>query len=294
MPKVILYVAIFIIGFIGASLWAFWLAVRPPRISIPGTPELYRLPAEDVITKTVDGLKLAAWFIPRRDLRPAEVSASSGAEEAVILLHGYPAEKADMLPIAEALHPQFATLLLDMRYFGKSEGRMTTLGLRERDDLGRAVDFLEGQGFRRIGVFGFSLGGAVGIMAAAEDGRIGAVAAYAAFSDLQTLGHELYQNLWMLKYPLVELMQLWSRAFLGGDPTAISPSATAAKLTIPTLIIHSREDEQIPFSHAEQLQRALAGNPAAEFYFLEHGRHGELPDDFDERVRVFYTRHLLR
>lgn len=307
VAKVLLYLGIFAVGFIGVSLWAFWLAVRPPRIAIPGTPGLYRLPAEDVVIETADGLKLSAWFIPaavadsrdRRNLRPEAVSGGDDTDDslkeaAVILLHGYPAEKADMLSIAAALYPRFASLLLDMRYFGESEGRATTLGLRERDDLKRAVDFLDSRGFRHIGVFGFSLGGAVGIMTAAEDNRIGAVAAYAAFSDLRTLAYELYSNLWLLKYPLVELMRLWLRAFLGGDPTAISPAAAATKLALPTLIIHSRKDEQIPFAHAERLRQALAGNSAAEFYFIERGRHGELPDDFTERLIRFYSQSLLR
>src|SRR5438046_2249802 len=95
---------------------------------------------------TDDGLKLAAWLVPR-----------PGAP-AVILLHGYPADKADMLPIAARLAPRFTVLLLDQRYFGRSEGRLTTLGFRERRDLGRAVDFLATRGVGAVGVFGFSLG----------------------------------------------------------------------------------------------------------------------------------------
>lgn len=283
MIKVLLYADLFAIGFVAVSLWAFWLAVRPPRISIPGTPALYRLPSEDVVVESADGLKLAGWLIPAADGRN---------DAAVILLHGYPAEKADMLSIAAALHPRFATLLLDMRYFGKSEGRATTLGLRERDDLKRAIDFLESRGFRRVGVFGFSLGGAVGIMAAADEPRIRAVAAYAAFSDLETLGREAYSLLWPLNYPLVELMRLWARLFLGGDVTRPAPAAAAGDLPIPVLIIHSRKDEQIPFRHAERLREALARNREAEFYFLDRGRHGDLPPDFEARLVTFFSAHL--
>ena len=288
MPKVLLYVGVFIVGFVGVSAWGFWITVRPPRIAIPGTPALYRLPAEEVTIETADGLELAAWFIPRQ----GSGQVPGGDDAAVVLLHGYPAEKADMLSIAQALHERFATLLVDMRYFGKSQGRATTLGLRERDDLKRAVDVLRAWGFEQIGVFGFSLGGAVGITAAAEDPRIGAVAAYAPFADLRQLGYEAYARLWVLKYPLVELMRLWGLAFLGGDVTEPSPASAAARLAMPVLLIASREDEQISFRHAERLAKSLSTNPRAEFYFLEHGRHGELPDDFGARVRLFFERHL--
>src|SRR5438046_8662833 len=177
---------------------------------------------------TDDGLKLAAWLVPR-----------PGAP-AVILLHGYPADKADMLPIAARLARRFTVLLLDQRYFGRSEGRLTTLGFRERQDLGRAVDFLAARGFGRVGVFGFSLGGAVALLAAAEDPRIRAVAAYAPFADLRLLGHDLYAWLWLLKYPLVGMTRVWSRVFVGGDITRAAPVAAAAGLAVPALPIASR------------------------------------------------------
>lgn len=283
MKRLLVYSGIFTIGFLAASLWNFWQVVQPERLTIRLTPKDYRLPAEALTIRTDEGLKLAAWFIPPKDGRRAPV---------VVLLHGYPAEKADMLPIAAALHPHFATLLMDLRSFGKSEGRLTTLGLRERRDVRRALDFLAGLGYTHVGVFGFSLGGALGIMTAAEDDRIQAVAAYASFSDLKTLGYEVYSRLWMLKYPLVELLVLWGRVFLGGDMTKPSPATAAERLSTPVLLIHSREDEQIPVAHAERLRRALAKNPKAEFYFLDRGRHGQLPPDFDERIIKFFRTHL--
>ncbi len=292
MGKVLLYAGIFIIGFVGVSLFSFWLAVKPPKIQIPYTPEAFRLPAEAVTIETTDGLKLAAWFIPRRGSVEVPRTSPGANDPALILLHGYPAEKADMLPIAAALHHDFATLLLDLRYFGKSQGRFTTLGLKERDDLKRAIDFLVRRGFTEVGVFGFSLGGAVGILTAAEDERISAVAAYAPFSDLKKLGYEAYASLWILKYPLVRLMTLWARLFFGGDITRPLPAEAAQELSIPVFVIASREDEQISFSHAERLKLALAQNPDAEFYFLDRGRHGELPLDFEERLVEFFKKHL--
>lgn len=278
--RLFVYSALLITGFVAVSLWSFWLAVRPPRLTVPLTPNDYKLPAEEVTIVTADGLRLSAWLIPR-----------PGAP-AVILLHGYPAEKADMLPLAATLHPSFTTLVMDLRYFGRSEGRWTTLGFLERSDLGRAVDFLAERGYARVGVFGFSLGGAVAMLTAAEDRRLRAVVAYAPFADLRTLGHDLYSTLWVLKYPLVELMVFWSWLFLGMEVTKLSPVAAARALSAPVFLIHSRRDEQIPFRHAALLQDALASNPNAEFYFTEHGGHGELPRDFEARVTEFFIKHL--
>ncbi len=278
--KLLFYALVLAGGFLLASLLSFWIAVRPPRIAIPLQPKDVRLAVEEVTITAEDGVRLAAWLVER-----------PGAP-AVILLHGYPAEKADMLPIAAALAPRFTVLLMDQRYFGRSEGRVTTLGLRERSDLRRAIDVVAARGNPAVGVFGFSLGGAVALLTAAEDPRIKAVAAYAPFADLRMLGHQLYAWLFVLKYPFVGMMRVWSRVFLGADLTAPTPAAAVATLSIPVLLVASREDEQIPFRHAERLREALAQNPRAEFAFMARGRHGEMPPDFEARLTRFFLLYV--
>jgi pimeloyl-ACP methyl ester carboxylesterase len=283
--KALVWVALACGALLVVSLWTFWMAVRPPRLTIPGAPADYRLPAQDLTLTTADGVRLAAWLIP------AAVSRTPGDTPAIVLLHGYPANKSDLLPIAGAFHARFTVLLVDFRSFGKSEGRATTLGFRERADLRSAVDTLAQRGWTRIGAFGYSLGGAVAILGAAEDPRIRAVAAWAPFADLRVLGRDLYAMFWLLKYPFVELMVVWSRLFLGGDITRPSPEMAAARLSIPVQIWASRDDDQIPFAHAERLQRALAGNPRAEFQF-GRGLHNERAEDFDRRLVEFFAKAL--
>ena len=278
--KVAVSFAVLLGGFLVFSLLSFWLAVRPPRLAIPLTPADVGLRVEELAVTTDDGLRLAAWLVPR-----------PGAP-GVILLHGYPADKADMLPLAASLAPHFSVLLLDLRYFGASEGRATTLGFRERADLRRAVDVLTARGADAVGVFGFSLGGAVALLAAAEDPRIRAVAAYAPFADVRQLGHELYAWLGPLRRPLVALMLVWARAVFGHDISRPAPVDAAATLTIPVLLLASREDEQIPFAHAERLRDALAANARAELVVLAHGRHGELPADFGARLARFFLLYV--
>ena len=68
--------------------------------------------------------------------------------------------------------------------------------------------------------------------------------------------------------------------------------ATAAALRAPVLLVASREDEQIPFAHAERLARALAANPRAELLFMAHGRHGALPPDFEARLAAFFLLYV--
>ena len=68
-------------------------------------------------------------------------------------------------------------MTFDFQGSGESEGRFTTLGLREVGDLLGALDFLsERTGVGPIGVLGNSMGGAVGLLTAARDSRIACVA----------------------------------------------------------------------------------------------------------------------
>ena len=276
LVKLAFYAALAIALFLAASLASFWLAVRPPRLAIAVRPEDVGLRVEPVRIAADDGVQLAGWLVPR-----------PGAP-VVVLLHGYPADKADLLPIAAALAPRFAVLLMDQRYFGESQGRATTLGFRERRDLSRALDFLQSRGMAPAGVFGFSLGGAVALLAAAEDPRIRAVVAYAPFADLRELGRELYAWMWVARYPFVEAMLVWSRLAFGADISRPSPVGAAARVRVPVLLVYSRSDEQIPFRHAERLHAALASNPRAELLVMDRGRHGELPPRFEARLGQFF------
>lgn len=277
----ITYVVIFIIGFVCISLWNFYIVIHPSEIVGLGTPKDFDLPEEEVSILSSDKTVLSAWFME-----------SPENKRALIILHGYPAERSDMLSIASTLYPDFTLLLPDARSFGKSGGSYTTLGIKERADTKAALDFLTEKGYEKIGIFGFSVGGAVGILTAAEDERVGAIVSYASFSDIKTLGEEIYANLWILNKPMVQLMIMWSKLLFRESLLEISPIKAVKKLNIPILIAHTTGDEVIPFSHAERLKEALKENTKAEFYFPEGRFHGSLPDDFFVDVNTFFKQSL--
>ncbi len=287
IPKrILLYIPIFAAGFIGISLWSAWLVTHPSRIESGLTPQNFNLLFEEIALTTKDNIPIAGWFISSS----AKTSEDKPAP-AIILLHGYPAEKGDMLFIANSLQPHFNILLIDFRYFGKSGGLFTTLGTKEILDLEAAIDFLESRGFQKVGVLGFSLGGATAMLQAARDPRIAAVVSYASFADLTLLGKDAYSHLPIIREALVPLMKFWARLLWSVD-SAFSPKEAAKNLSTPILIIHTKTDEQIPFHHAELLRDALIYNKQAEFYFPETGLHGELPVDFNERVKYFFEKYV--
>ncbi len=282
----LLYIGIFIGFLVLFSLYGFWVATHPPRYITNLTPKDFGWEFEEITLRTTDGLKLAAWFVP----------AQNQSDKVIIMLHGYPADKANLLPWSKFLHEEFNLFFLDFRYFGNSEGSMTTIGYKEQQDLKAAIDYLEDKGFSKIGAMGFSLGGAVGILTASRDDRLKAIVSDSAFANIDLMAHEFYKPLFVLKYPLTFLTKLWAQIFLGINPDEIAPEKKAAGLTVPVLLIHSKKDQTISFENALRIQKALKNNPKAEFLFLEEGVHGGLSAnlqlEYEKRVIEFFKENL--
>ncbi len=264
-----------------ASLWGFYSSIKPPKIVSDITPKDLGLDYEEVSFITRDGVKLIGWWLPNKNL----------ATKTLILLHGYPADKGNILPVLSFLSAKYNLLLFDFRYLGKSEGIYSTAGAKEVEDLLAAIKFLKSRGISEIGVWGFSLGGAVALMTAPQAPEIKAIVSESSYARLDLMANELYQ-IPLLKYPLAKLTLLWARIFLGINTSDVSPIESVKNLNIPILLIHSTNDEVIPFRHAKLLQEALKNNPKTEFWFEENLVHGQLGEEYQKRIENFFERNL--
>jgi dipeptidyl aminopeptidase/acylaminoacyl peptidase len=264
-----------------ASLWGFYSSIRPPKFISSLTPRDLKMAYEAVSFRTGDALMLRGWYIP----------AAQTSEKNVILLHGYPADKGNILPALAFLHEDFNLLLFDFRYLGESEGSYSTAGAKEVEDLLAAVRFLKSRGIKEVGVWGFSMGGAVALMAIEKAPEIRAVISESSYASLAQMTLQLFP-IPLLNYPIAYLVSFWAKLFLGINLSEVSPVESARTATIPILLIHSSADAVIPFSHARQLQEALANNASAEFWFNEGFAHGQLHSDYETRVKNFFNKNL--
>jgi len=263
------------------SLWGFYSSIRPPKIISSITPRDLKMDYQDVSFKTADGLTLRGWYIP----------SAKSTEKTLILLHGYPADKGNILPALAFLHEDFNLLLFDFRYLGKSEGNYSTAGAKEVEDLLAAIQFLKTRGIKEVGVWGFSMGGAVALMAIEKAPEIRAVISESSYASLAAMALELLR-IPLLNYPIAYLVGVWAKLFLGIDVREASPADRIRNTTLPILLIHSSADAVIPFSHARLLQQALAKNPNAEFWFNEQFAHGQFASDYRTRIKEFFLKHL--
>ena len=131
--RVIVY-GLLLIGTV--SLYVFLTSIHPPRHITKMTPADLGLDYEDISIFTDDNVKLAGWFIPAKNIE----------KKAIIICHGYPADKGDVLSFATFLHNDFNLLFFDFRSMGKSEGKITTAGWNERRDFLAAVEYIKSIG----------------------------------------------------------------------------------------------------------------------------------------------------
>lgn len=212
----------------------------PADIRLPFTP--LRLP-------TADGEILDGWYVP--------ANTKAATRGLVIFFHGNAGNMGHRLDYLRMFHDLgLATLIFDYRGYGRSSGAPSEEGtyLDAAAAWQHATQVL---GFPpdRIALFGESLGGGVAAQLAAEN-RPGALILASAFTSVPDLGAGLY--------PLLPIRLL---ARIRYDTLARLP-----KIACPVLVIHSHNDDIIPYAHGQRLF-AVAGEPKR---FLEiEGGHNE-------------------
>jgi uncharacterized protein len=277
------------LGYLGVGLFVVARLSSPARQPTEQSPADASLDFQDVSFESADGLTLKGWWVPGDD-----------STRVVALVHGLEGSKADehVLQTASVYSEAgYSVLVFDLRGHGEFEGERTTLGYQEVRDVQGALSWLdEERGFEpgEVVLHGWSMGGATVLRSTPGTG-VAAVVEESGYADLPLLLRDrLPENSDLPSFfnPGIFLM---AKLFLDLDPWAVRPHEDAAKLSeegVPLLIVHSTDDEVVPFEHAEML---AASYPDAEFWKIEGYGHVEAyshPEyrqkllDFLERVEV--------
>ncbi len=267
------------------------LGILPPTFKTLDDPARYGLRYEKVSFPTSDGLTLRGWFLP------AAADGSTGRKATILVGHGYPFDKSNILRHARFLHSTFHLLFFDFRYFGESEGSYTTAGLLETRDVEAAVAYLKQRvdvDPSRIGAMGFSMSAAAFILARHPD--IKAIVADSPYASLEELvGRQFFFLPGPTKCPLVALTKLYARLLLGVDIGTATPAQVVPELAVPLLLIHGENDSQIPAEHGQQIY-ANADQTRTELWLVPSADHGQAHaiegERYEIRVSTFLERHL--
>lgn len=290
-------VILLLVAYFGIGFYAAGEVLKPDPVPLDpnNTPARVGLEYEDVVLKSRgDDANITAWYIPSDENR-----------RVILFVHGRNANRTAMfdegssgeghLPeFALAFHNAgFSVMAIDLRGHGGSDPAVWSFGIKERNDVLGAIDWLAEKGYQsgEIGVYGLSLGSAASVGAAKEDPRITALVSDSLFADL----NPLIQAQWVAEsglpkfflYPTLWMVQLR----YGFDLTEVVPMNEIDDLADrPILLIHCTTDEEVPVSHLDMLKGAA---PSAETWKIPGCPHSEaynaIPEEYTDRVVQFFV-----
>jgi uncharacterized protein len=216
-----------------------------PDRKIRETPEHLGLPYEEIAFEASDGVSLSGWYVP------------APTERGIILFcHGNAGNISHRLESLKIFHDLGMTVLIfDYRGYGKSEGRPSETGTYL--DASAAWHYLvdvKKKSPTRIIIFGRSLGGAVAVELALRKKPAGLIIE-SSFRSLPELGKKFYP--WLP-------VRLLARFRYSTIDKVVS-------LACPKLIVHSPQDEIVPFAHGRAIYEKAA--PPKEFLEITGGHN---------------------
>lgn len=238
-----------------------------PGRELTATPERINLDYESVTIETGDGVALHGWYLPHETARGT-----------LLFLHGNAGNIGHRLDSLELFHELGLTvLIIDYRGYGRSDGSPSEQGLKQ--DAEAALRYLQEEqdtALDEIVVFGRSLGGALAAHLAAREAVAGVILE-SSFTSVPDLAAELYPI-----YPV-----RWLARLRYDTRAALADSRT------PVLVVHSPEDEIIPFAHGKRLYQAAPDPKQMLELRGDHNtgflRHREL---YLDGLDAFLSRHL--
>ena len=218
----LLYVGLVLLLYLLQSRLVFF-----PTRNIMATPATIGLEYEPVQFDAEDGVTLSGWFIPAED-----------TEDVVLFFHGNAGNISHRLQSIELFQRLGVNvLIIDYRGYGRSEGRPSEEGTYL--DAEGAWRYLVEQ--RQIApgniiFFGRSLGGAVATWLAGK---------YAPKSLILESTFTSVPDIGAKQFPFLPVRTLARIRY--------NSLERLPQIKVPVLIIHSPQDEVIPYAHGQQL-----------------------------------------
>lgn len=255
------YLIFVVFLFISQSHYVYY----PERVLL-ANPASIGLDFESISFESADGVTLSGWFIP-----------SESPKGVILFCHGNAGNISHRLESIQIFHRLGVDVFIfDYRGYGRSEGRPTEQGTYK--DAEAAWQYLVEE--RKVHpseviIFGRSLGGAVASWLA-QQRRPGALILESTFSSLPDIAARLYPYL-----PVRLLLRF-----------EYNTAQHLGKVDCPLLIVHSRDDEIMPFTQGRRLFE-LAKEPKE---FLEiSGTHNEgfitSGENYEQGLNAFISEH---
>jgi len=216
-----------------------------PSSDMSETPEDWGLDFKDVFVETNNNIRLHGWFIPRQ-----------GAKLTLLFFHGNGgniSHRGESIQIFHRLG--LNVFIIDYRGYGKSQGIPSEQGLYEDADAAwRYLTQTKNIEPKNIIIFGRSLGGAIATRLASQV-PAGKLILESTFSSSKDIAKSIFPLLSYIVYVRFEF----------------NSEERIKNITYPVLVIHSPDDEIIPFKLGEKI--FLAANEPKTFFRIKGGHN---------------------
>ncbi len=204
----------------------------------------------------------AAWFVP-----------NEASTRAVLIVHGRSRDKSFTLPLISRLASHVNVLAIDLPGHGDSPGTLCTFGVRERDAIGTALDWLEERGFQRIVPIGFSMGGASILMhlGRVSHPAVDGVVTVGTYDSIERVFERVARSL-LLPVSLAQLVLRISGRIAGFEPGRVRPVDAVAGIPVPLRVLHGDRDHLVPVDSAYALAAECSDERTL---FIYEGGHEE-------------------
>lgn len=207
------------------------------------------------------------------------VESNPGSNKWMIFSHGITENKWNSVRFLNLFAKKgFNAVIYDHRRHGDSEGRTSSYGFYEKDDLKRIVDELRRQKGNDImlGIHGESMGAATLLLYGGMTGDEGAdfYIADCPFSEFsEQIAYRLKVQFHLPKWMVLPIGDWWLKRLGGYSFKEVSPLQAVEHISKPVLFIHSLEDDYIPPSMSEELYEHKKG--PKQLYLAPKGKHAQ-------------------
>lgn len=211
-----------------------------PSRSMTATPATIGLAYEDFTVETADTVQIHGWLVP------PDTRSDGAPERWVLFCHGNAGNISHRLDTLRMLHEMgLGVCIFDYRGYGNSQGSPTEAGVYK--DVAAVWDFLLGKDVQsgQVIAWGRSLGGAVAAWLAAKRDP-GALILESTFTSVVDMGRR--------SYPFLPVSLLCRNRL-----DAKHHATVAGRKGCPVLVIHSVDDEIVPYAMGQEIYAAVQG-----------------------------------